>query len=311
LRILVTGGAGFIGSHVVDRLADRGDEVAIVDDLSSGSEANLRPGVEFIRRDLADPGVIELIHAIRPEVVVHCAAQTSVTVSVREPSADARANIVGGVNTIVGADGCGVRRFIYVTTGGALYGNTDLPASEDHPVEPASPYGLSKWVLESYLAMLLPSAEARTVLRLANVYGPRQQPSGEAGVVSAFCDRMLRRQPVEIHGDGLQTRDFVFVADVSDAIVAAIDAREGIIANIGCGEAVTIRQLHASIAALLDCAEAPVHVAPRLGDIRHSILDSSRAHRILGWTARTGLLDGLVQTIEWHRSAMPGAITEA
>ena len=177
MRILVTGGAGFIGSHVVDRLAERGDEVAVVDDLSSGSEVNLGPGPAFIGRDLADPTVVEHISATRPEAVVHCAAQTTVAVSMHEPSADARAKIVGGVDTIVGAGECG-GRFVYVETGGARCGDTELPAVEERPVGPVSSYGLSKWVLESYLAGLLRVARSRAVLRLSDVYGQRQQPTG-------------------------------------------------------------------------------------------------------------------------------------
>ena len=310
MKILVTGGAGFIGSHVVDRLVERGDKVTVIDDLSNGLMANLHPDVELIQADLADPATISRLRIAQPEVVVHCAAQTSVAVSMHDPSFDARTNIVGGVNTIIGAVESGARKFVYVTTGGALYGNTSHPAAEEHPIRPASPYGLSKWIVKSYLTMLLPAARSRAVLRLANVYGPRQGPTGEAGVVSVFCDRMLRARAVTIHGDGLQSRDFVFVADVTDAIVAAVDDDSSIVANIGSGEAVTIRALREIIAVLVGREEPPLHVAPRPGDIRHSVLDVSLARRALGWTARTTLRDGLAATIEWHREAQTSTFAD-
>lgn len=300
MRVLVTGGAGFIGSHVVDRLVDRGDDVVIIDDLSTGTIANMRPGPQFIRHDIADDATVGLLRSIAPEVVVHCAAQTSVSTSVRLPAVDARTNIGGGLNTILGAIECEARRFVYVTTGGALYGDAEGPSSEDQPIHPASPYGLSKWTLERYLAMLLPTTQTRAVLRLANVYGPRQQPEGEAGVVSVFCDRMLRSLRVEIHGDGLQTRDFVYVEDVAAAILAAVDASSSLTLNIGSGTSVTIRHLFESIATLVGYTAEPTHVETRVGDIRHSLLDPGLAGRTLSWSARTTLLDGLAATLKWH-----------
>ena len=311
MKILVTGGAGFIGSHVVDRLVERGDKVTVIDDLSNGLMANLHPDVELIQADLADPATI----TPAPDFPARggCALRRTdlVAVSMHDPSFDARTNIVGGVNTIIGAVESGARKFVYVTTGGALYGNTSHPAAEEHPIRPASPYGLSKWIVKSYLTMLLPAARSRAVLRLANVYGPRQGPTGEAGVVSVFCDRMLRARAVTIHGDGLQSRDFVFVADVTDAIVAAVDDDSSIVANIGSGEAVTIRALREIIAVLVGREEPPLHVAPpRPGDIRHSVLDVSLARRALGWTARTTLRDGLAATIEWHREAQTSTFAD-
>lgn len=303
MRMLVTGGAGFIGSHVVDRLVERGDEVVIIDDLSSGSAANVPARSHLIRHDIADPSTVGLMRSLHPEVVIHCAAQTSVAQSVHVPSADARTNILGGLNTILGAIECGARRFVYVTTGGALYGDTGGGASdEEQPIRPTSPYGLSKSVLEQYLAMLLPAPRTWAVLRLANVYGPRQRPDGEAGVVSVFCDRMLHSLPVEIHGDGLQTRDFVYVADVAHAVLAATDHRTSLTINVGSGTSISIQQLFESIAAMVGHAAVPVHVAPRPGDVRHSRLDSGLAKRSLRWSARTALHDGLAATLNWHRS---------
>lgn len=310
MKVLVTGGAGFIGSHVVDRLVARGDEVVIIDDLSSGNIANVQAGPQLIRHDIADDATVGLFRSLAPEIVIHCAAQTSVATSMRLPGIDARTNIVGGLNTILGAIECEARRFIYVTTGGALYGNTDGPSGEDQPIRPESPYGLSKWVLERYLAMLLPATQTRAMLRLANVYGPRQQPEGEAGVVSVFCDRMLRSLPVEIHGDGLQTRDFVYVGDVATAILAAVDDPLSLTLNIGSGTSVTIRHLFDSIATLVGYAAEPTYVAPRVGDVRHSVLDPGLAGTTLGWSAQTTLLGGLAATLDWHNAEVHQATTK-
>ncbi|MGH2466284.1 MAG: NAD-dependent epimerase/dehydratase family protein [Candidatus Limnocylindrales bacterium] len=303
MRVLVTGGAGFIGSHLVDRLVQRGDEVTVIDDLSTGAAANLPPEARLVQHDITRRSTARLVASLRPEVVVHCAAQPSVAASMRDPARDARVNIDGGLQVVGGAVRAGARRFVYLTTGGALYGEAPATgASERTPARPVSPYGLSKWTLERYLAILLPGPGRWIALRLANVYGPRQRPDGEAGVVSIFCDRMLRSEPVEIHGDGDQTRDLVYVLDVAEAVMAALDAppRQRAV-NIGTGVEVSVNELFTALAALTGFEGGATHETPRPGDVRHSCLDAGLAQRALGWSAHTPLADGLRATVAWHR----------
>jgi UDP-glucose 4-epimerase len=293
----VTGGAGFIGSHVVDRLVEQGRRVIVVDDLSSGAAANLQPRVDLEQLDLAGPEAVGRIARLRPSAVVHCAAQASVTASFRDPARDAAVNVIGGLNALRGALEGGGTRFVYVTTGGALYGHAAaLPSAESDPIAPLSPYGLSKWIMERYLAILAGDRLSWIALRLGNVYGPRQRSDGEAGVVAIFADQMRRGGPVTIEGDGEQTRDFVFVADVRDAIVRALDHGETDSLNIGTGRATSINELFRSLAAIAGYDAAPTHVAARPGDVRHSVLDIRRAEGVLGWTPVTGLRDGLQAT---------------
>ncbi len=222
MRTIVTGGAGFIGSHIADRLLALGHDVTVVDDLSQGRRENVPVAASFVLRDIASPDTADLVADLKPELVVHAAAQASVPRSIADPQHDARTNIIGTLTLLNGVSRSGCRCFIYVTTGGALYGDpVQLPCSESHPVRPLSPYGLSKWTAERYLDLLADACAVRTALRLANVYGPRQRSDGEGGVVSVFLDRMRSQGTVEIHGDGEQTRDFVYVGDVVDAVVAA------------------------------------------------------------------------------------------
>lgn len=295
--VIVTGGAGFIGSHVVDRLVGEGRRVIVVDDLSSGTAANLQPGIDLEQLDLTQPEAVSRIARLRPAAVVHCAAQASVTESFRDPARDAEVNVIGGVNALRGALEGGGTRFVYVTTGGALYGHaTSLPSTESDPIAPLSPYGVSKWILERYLAILAGNRLGWMALRLGNVYGPRQRSGGEAGVVAIFADRMRRGAPVTIEGDGEQTRDFVFVADVRDAIVGALDHPETDILNIGTGQATSVNQLFERLAAIAGYAAEPAHVAARPGDVRDSVLDVHRAEAVLGWSPTTDLGDGLRET---------------
>ena len=295
--VVVTGGAGFIGSHVVDRLLEEGRPVIVVDDLSTGVAPNLQRGTNLEQLDLAGPKAAERIARLRPAAVVHCAAQASVTESFRDPARDAAVNVVGGLNALRGALDGGSKRFVYVTTGGALYGHAaSLPSSEIDPIAPLSPYGLSKWMMERYLAILAGDRLSWVALRLGNVYGPRQRSDGEAGVVAIFADLMRRRAPVAIEGDGEQTRDFVFVADVRDAIVRALDHEATDSLNIGTGRATSVNELFGELAAIAGYGLQPTHVAARPGDVRHSVLDVRRAEAVLGWTPRTALGDGLRAT---------------
>ena len=303
MRIVVTGGAGFIGSHVVDALLAEGHEVIVVDDLSAGSLANLPGDVEVVEHDIATPGTAARIAGLRADVIVHAAAQVSVSRSVADPADDARTNVVGSIEVFTGARDAGTPAVVYVTTGGALYGVPRyLPCDEAHPIEPISPYGLSKWVGERALGLITPGAR-RVVLRLANVYGPRQDPHGEAGVVSIFASQMLRDGPIEIHGDGRQTRDFVYVGDVAAAVERAVRSDDGMTVNIGSGTATSVLELFDVMRDLSGYELEPVHRPPRPGDVRDSVLDVRLAAASLGWTARVPLPDGLERTLAWARSA--------
>jgi UDP-glucose 4-epimerase len=296
LRSIVTGGAGFIGSHVVDRLVAAGHHVTVLDDLSTGRRENLPPGVELIEADISTPAVPGLIAELRPDLVVHAAAQASVTASMEDPVRDAQVNVLGTLRVLEGLARASCPRLVYVTTGGALYGDpVRLPCREDDPIRPLSPYGLSKWTAERY-ANLLAGQATLVSLRLANVYGPRQLGGGEAGVVSVFIDRMLAGGPIEIHGDGEQTRDFVFVGDVVDAVDAAVTTRRSGSYNVGTGVATSINELYERLASIAGYRGAVRHAEPRPGDVRHSRLDPGAAGRELGWTAATTLEAGLAAT---------------
>ena len=300
MRVLVTGGAGFIGSHIVDDVVRRGDEVLVVDDMSTGVEANLSPKARLVKVDIEDPSLFELASSFKPDVISHCAAQATVPASVSEPRRDAATNIVGGINVCQAAIESRCRQFIYITTGGALYGDPDyLPCDEEHPIRPLSPYGLSKWTLEQYLHMLLPEPVPLSVLRLANVYGPRQDPFGEAGVVAIFGRSMIRKEKVRIFGDGEQTRDFVYVGDVARAHALAQETRESVTVNVGSGVGVSVNELFRLMADETSYARPPKHEDERPGDVKHVVLDNSRARRELGWQPDTSLMDGVRKTLAW------------
>ena len=298
LRVLVTGGAGFIGSHIVDQLVGRGDEVLVVDDLSTGQEANLAPEARLVKMDIGDPSLNDLMLSFRPDAVSHLAAQISLPGSVADPWQDAVTNIIGGINVARAAAGSACPRFVYITTGAALYGVPDyLPCDEDHPKRPISPYGLSKWTLEQYLRLILPDTIPLQVLRLANVYGPRQDPHGEAGVVAIFGRRMIMAESLVIFGGGEQTRDYVYVGDVTRAHGIALDRHEPLTVNIGSGIGTSVNQLFKLMAAETKYPLLPEHRDPRPGDVEHAVLDNTRAKRQLGWEPQTTLVEGLRQTI--------------
>lgn len=296
-RAVVTGGAGFIGSHVADRLLSLGYEVLVVDNLATGSSSNVTAAMRLEQRDITDSALQPLLTQWQAEVVVHCAAQVSVEASVLDPALDARSNVLGTVATIRAAIAGGCRRFVYVTTGGALYGTPRyLPCDEEHPIDPISPYGLSKWIGERYLSLLAPASMPWVALRLANVYGSRQRSDGEGGVVSIFAERMKSGLPVEITGDGRQTRDFVYVADVVDAVVAATNATRSTAVNIGTERACSVLDLFGALAAIAGYSKSPVFVPPRPGDVRDSRLAIGKALRELDWRPRTTLETGLADT---------------
>lgn len=316
MHALVTGGAGFIGSHLVDRLLAHGHRVTVVDDLSTGRSDNLddaraasgdRLAVHVL--DVATPALAELVAADPPDVAFHLAAQISVRLSVTDPVADAVANVVGTVNLLEAARRHGVHKVVNTTSGGCVYGQpsqAELPVTESYSAVPHSPYGTSKLAAEQYLATFASlHGLAWTSLALGNVFGPRQDPRGEAGVVSIFAGAMLRGEDVVIYGDGEQTRDFVHVADVVDACLAAADAGDGLRINVGTGAATSINALFAQLAALTGYEPAPRHAPPRLGELEHIALDCARAEVELDWKARTSLDEGLATVVDWARAASP------
>ena len=300
MKILVTGGAGFIGSHVVDAFVAGGHDVIALDDLSTGHRLNVNPRARLVVMDVRDDRVRDLLEAERPEVVDHHAAQINVRVSVAEPRRDADVNILGTLNLLESAAAAGTRRIIFASTGGAIYGEQEyFPADENHPMRPVSPYAISKRTAEEYTEFFRRTRGIEmAVLRYANVYGPRQDPHGEAGVVAIFTAAMSEGRSPTIFGDGEQTRDFVHVADVARANVAALSSPSGETCNIGTGMETSVNQLYAIIADAIGFRGAPVHAAPKEGDIPRSCISARRAEEVLGWQPEVGLRDGLRWTVE-------------
>lgn len=303
MRVLVTGGAGFIGSHIVERFVSKGDDVLVVDDLSTGSYDNLEEGIDLVEIDIANPSLAQVVNKFRPSIVCHLAAQSSVSASTAEPEIDAQTNIMGGLNLLKCVANGSVSQFIYITTGGALYGEPDyIPSDEDHPIRPSSQYGLSKWAFEQYLKIGDRSGMSLKVLRLANVYGPRQDPFGEAGVVSIFASRMLKDQPVTIFGNGEQLRDFVYVEDVVDANERAIGVRDPLTVNVSSGRGISINELFGDLALQTGYKRSPTNGPRRPGDLERSVLSNQRAKSLLGWIPNTSLETGLSKTVDWLRT---------
>ena len=294
MRALVTGGAGFIGSNLVDALLARGDEVSIVDDLSTGRRENLAAGATFHEASITDgPRMAELLADERPEAVFHLAAQIDVRRAVADPAFDAAVNVGGTAVMLEAARAAGTRRFVLASTGGAIYGDTDrLPTPEDATVAPISPYGASKAAAETYLALYARLHGLSTVaLRFANVYGPRQDPLGEGGVIAIYCHAAANSRQVRVFGDGRQTRDFVYVGDVADALLAAADREVTGAYNVGTGAETAVLELVERLEL------EPTFEPERPGEIRRSCLDASAARAALGWEPQTALDDGLQRTL--------------
>ena len=304
MKILVTGGAGFIGSHVVDAFVAGGHTVAVADNLSTGSRRWLNPKASFHAVDLRSARLDAVFAAERPEVVAHLAAQAAVGRSVVDPAFDASVNIAGGLNLLDCCRRFGVRRMIYSSSGGAGYGDTDvIPTPEEHASRPASPYGITKVAIEQYVDALGRLWGMRGIsLRYANIYGPRQNPEGEAGVIAIFCNRLLSGRPLLINGDGLQTRDFVYVEDVARANVLALE-REDIIGpiNIGTGVETSVTAIADALRSAAGSSAAPIHGPVRPGEQRRSCLDAALAERSLGWRPGVPLRDGLAATYEFFK----------
>jgi len=312
MRTMVTGGAGFIGSTLVDRLLVEGHEVDVIDDFSTGSLTNLADARGSAGRaltihhlDITAPAVIDLMVRRRPELVFHLAAQADVRVSVARPAFDAEVNIVGSLHVLEGARQAETERVIFAASGGTLYGEPapeDLPVREAHPHQPLSPYGVAKKsVLDYLVAYRELHALEFSALALANVYGPRQNPHGEAGVVSIFADRLLRGEPVTIFGDGEQTRDFVYVDDVVDAFVRAASRGGGLICNIGTGKETSVNDLYTTMAEQAHVEPLTVMAPLRPGELLRSSLDIERAAIQLGWRPWTQLADGTRAVIDFVR----------
>ncbi|HEX6229745.1 MAG TPA: NAD-dependent epimerase/dehydratase family protein [Solirubrobacterales bacterium] len=308
MKCLVTGGAGFIGSNLVDALLARGDGVVVVDDLSTGRrenlEAALKAGARLVELDIRDgPALIELCHETRPESFFHLAAQIDVRRSVAEPAFDASINVGGTANVLEAARAAGLPRFVFVSTGGAIYGEgegQELPLAEEAPIAPLAPYGQSKFAAEGYLALYERLYGLSGVsLRLGNVYGPRQDPLGEAGVIAIFCGRLRSGEQPVVYGDGRQTRDYIYVGDVVAALLAAAESEASGALNVGTGVETDVLELVGRLGELSGAESFEAQFAPpRPGEVQRVSIDPARAERELGWRAETSLDEGLRLTLD-------------
>ncbi len=303
MKIVVTGGAGFIGSHVVDAYIAAGHQVIVVDNLSTGRRENVHPAAALVEMDVNDPALADLLQDERPQVVNHHAANPSVSLSVHKPLFDATQNILGTLHVLEAARRAGVGKVIYISSGGAIYGNPAyLPVDEDHPSHPVSPYALSKHTGERYTHLYGEQyGLCWTILRYANVYGPRQDPLGEAGVIAIFCQNLLEGKAPEIHWDGEQSRDFIYVGDCARANLLALEGGDGQAYNVGTGVSTSINRLFRTLLEVAGQEVEPRRGPRRPGDVRHSYLDCTRIERDLGWRAEVSLHEGLGRTWNYFR----------
>ena len=308
MKILVTGGAGFIGSHVVDACVAAGHDVLVVDNLCTGKRENLNPRARFHELDILDAKTADLIRDERPDVVNHHAAQMDVRRSVADPLFDARTNVLGTIALLEASRQAGVKKVLFVSSGGAVYGEQEtFPAPETHPTWPVSPYGVSKRSGELYCHFYF--AEYRmpfVAFRYANVYGPRQDPHGEAGVVAIFSGRMLRGEPVTVNGDGTQTRDYVFVGDVARMSLLALERDATGPVNIGTGIETDVNQLARTLLEVSGSRSEVRHGPAKAGEQRRSVVDIRRAADVFGWRPEVSLRDGLARTLEFFRARAAG-----
>ena len=298
MRAIVTGGAGFIGSHLVDALLARGDEALVIDNLARGRREHVPPGVELVERDIREP-LGDLFERFRPDVCFHLAAQADVRVSVERPDEDATVNVIGTIHALSAAQEHDTK-IVFSSTGGAIYGECTRPAREDDPLHPISPYGTAKLAAEGYISMWnrLHGAQ-HTILRYANVYGPRQDSELEGGVVAVFFERFRNGERATIFGDGTQTRDFLHVSDIVAATLAAVEA-EGLFI-VGSGRETSILELHELCRRASGTQGDPEHAPRRLGELERSVLDASHAEEGLRWRPQLSLENGLRATWDWHR----------
>ena len=303
MKILVTGGAGFIGSHVVDKMIEAGHEVVVLDNLCTGRLSNLNPKAKFYQMDIRSPEVEKIFEEERPEVVDHHAAQMDVRRSVSDPIYDADVNILGGLNLLNLAVKYKVRKFIHISSGGAAYGEpVYLPCDEKHPVQPLCPYGATKYMLELYLYMYKETYGLDySVIRYPNVFGPRQDPAGEAGVVAIFAGHMLKDKPVTIFGTGEQVRDYVFVKDCARANLMVLENGSGKVFNLGWGIGTTVNQIYKGLKEITGYQQDAIYAPARPGETFQIYLDATRAKEELGWEPTVTLHEGLTQTVEYFR----------
>jgi len=304
MKILVTGGAGFIGSHVADAFIEHGHDVVIVDNLSMGNEKNINPLARFVKLNIQDPEIFTLFGKEKFDVVDHHAAQMDVRLSVADPIFDATNNILGTINLLQAAVKHSVKKFIFVSSGGAIYGEHDyFPADEEHPTRPLSPYGITKLTGEKYLYFYHHVHQLNfVILRYANIYGPRQNPKGEAGVIAIFASRLLTGGQPVINGNGLQTRDYVYVGDVVKANLKALDYKGNDYFNIGTGIETNVNELFHHVNHLTNANAKEAHGPAQPGEQLRSVLNNQKAKKILSWTPQVSLKEGLANTVEFFRN---------
>jgi UDP-glucose 4-epimerase len=304
MKILVTGGAGFIGSNVVDAYVDAGHEVAIIDNLSTGKKENLSPNAKFYEIDLRDKNLVSVISEFSPDIINHHAAQIDVRKSVEDPIFNAEVNELGTLNLLDAAIKCKVRKIIFSSTGGAIYGEVERKsgADENHPQEPISPYAITKRSAEMYLqAYKVNHGLTYTILRYGNVYGPRQDPLGEAGVIAIFCGKMLKGDPPTIFGDGNQLRDYCYVGDVADANLLVLDKGDNQIFNIGTGKGTSVNDLFLNLKAVMKFEGDAKYAPARTGELFRSVLNCKKIKKELGWKPKTSIKKGLKLTLKWYK----------
>ncbi len=304
IKCIVTGGGGFIGSHLVNKLLEQGYKVAIIDNLSTGRKENINPKADFYNINIQDSKISEIFNKVKPDIVFHYAAQINVRKSVDDPIESAKINILGSLNILENCKNFKVRKIIFASTGGAIYGEAKtIPTPEDYPPKPVSPYGIEKLIFEHYLSFYKKEYGLDyLILRFANVYGPRQNSKGEAGVIAIFCDKMIAGEQPIINGNGTQTRDFVFVDDVISANMLAIEKNENGIFNIGTGIETNINDIFRKFKGLFHVEIKEIYAPKKQGEQKRSCLDFKKAKVTLGWQPKYDLNKGLKETQEWFKN---------
>lgn len=312
MKILVTGGAGFIASHISDAFIENGHEVYILDDLSTGFEHNINPKAKFIKANIKDKSLSELFEKVKFDVVNHHAAQMDVRRSVNDPAFDADTNIIGTINLLQNCVKTGVKKFMFASTGGAVYGDQNyFPADENHPTFPLSPYGISKLAVEKYLYFYYNEYKLNySILRYANVYGPRQNPFGEAGVVAIFANKLIKNEQPIINGDGLQTRDFTYVKDVVKANLILLKDNKSAIYNVGTGIETDINKIFNLINKHVGNGQEEKHGPAAAGEQLRSVITSEKLLNVHGWKPDTPLESGLKETVEFFKEKILGKVNQ-